>query len=81
MATYQTLAELQQAYKTDKNIKPLSIDNDDTHAYRVDEASDPDWLDAEKVFEMGPETLLEQALDLLGIPQSRQADCLSMETV
>jgi hypothetical protein len=40
----------------------LMIDNDDTHVY------DPEEEDGPPIFEMHPAELLEQALDLLGIP-------------
>ena len=63
-----TLAELRNAYARDKNLQPMSIDNDYCSVTRVDEATDPLWNNAEDVFEMHPAELLEQALTLLGIP-------------
>lgn len=59
---YQTLAELQHAVTrtraSGQEPPVLTVDNDETFAYAGDEC----------VFRMDPETLLEQALDLLGIP-------------
>lgn len=66
-----TLAELAEAYKTDKNLKPMMLDNDAVSVTRVDEAADPDWLHAEDVYEAHPDELVEQALGLLGIPWER----------
>lgn len=63
-----TLAELVQAYKTDPHLQPMSIDNDCVYVIRVNEQTDPDWLHAETIYDQHPEDLLEQALDLLGIP-------------
>lgn len=58
---YKTTAALQQAYISGElsvNHDVLTVDNDDTSVYH----------EGEPVFRMDPETLLEQALDLLGIP-------------
>lgn len=55
---YATLAELRAAYASGEVTAPLAIDNDQTTVY----------TDDEKVFEAHPEQLLEDALDLLGIP-------------
>jgi hypothetical protein len=59
---YKTLRELQHAcdLARAKGQEPpeLTVDNDETFAYADDEC----------VFRMDPQTLLEQALDLLGIP-------------
>lgn len=52
---YETLAELRAAYKEGQVSAPLTIDNDDTHAYSGGGC----------VFRMHPAELLEQALDLL----------------
>jgi hypothetical protein len=64
---YKTVAELQVAYRSGelKAEEALMLDNDSTDAYRDDEA---DELESELVFSMHPDQLLEQALDLLGIP-------------
>jgi hypothetical protein len=66
-----TLTELAEAYKRGEKIQPLMIDNDVCDAVRVDTENDPDWRNAEDVFSMHPDELLEQALDLLGIPHAR----------
>lgn len=58
MATIKNLNDLKSAYDSGRVVGPLMIDNDDIFVYPDDEA----------VFRMDPETLLEQALDLLGIP-------------
>lgn len=58
MAKYKTLAELQRAYDRGDVTEPLMLDNDDTNAYEGDE----------KVFSAHPDQVLEDALDLLGIP-------------
>lgn len=55
-----TLAELVAAYRKGEVTAPLMIDNDNMAVY--DEATDTD------VFEMDPHDVMEQALDLLGIP-------------
>jgi hypothetical protein len=59
---YKTLAELRYACERARNmnreIPVLTLDNDTTDAYLADE----------KVFSMAPDMVLEQALDLLGIP-------------
>jgi hypothetical protein len=62
MAKYKTLKELQAAFAVgalrDAEDAVLWLDNDQTTIY----------VDNERVFEMHPEDLLEQALTLLGIP-------------
>lgn len=56
---YKTLAELKAAYDAKEMTEPLMLDNDSTFAH--DEHG--------RVFEGGgPEELLREALDLLGIP-------------
>lgn len=60
-----TLAQLAEGYKSGRYTAPVMIDNDCVTVYQ-ESASGAD--DHEKVFEMHPEDLLEQALDLLGIP-------------
>jgi hypothetical protein len=59
---YRTLKEFSEActLARAKGQEPpvLTVDNDDTFAYQ----------DGECVFRMGSQTLLEQALDRLGIP-------------
>ena len=77
MKTYTTLAELAAAYKAgeikcfDGTVPPLILDNDcsTVHVY-VDSDDDDEW---EPVFRSdyppdAPGGILEQALDLLGIP-------------
>lgn len=60
-----TLAQLAEGYKSGAYTAPLMIDNDQVTVYQE---SAPSAEDHEKVFEMHPADLLEQALDLLGIP-------------
>jgi len=62
MPRYETLAALVAARAAGEitTTMPLYIDNDNVSMY--DEKADED------VFEMHPEDLLAQALDLLGIP-------------
>jgi putative AlgH/UPF0301 family transcriptional regulator len=55
---YETLKDLRDAYTAGAVTAPLMLDNDWAGVYRDDE----------KVFDSDPETLLEKALDLLGIP-------------
>lgn len=55
---YKTLAELRDAYARGEVTRPLRLDNDQVFVYQGDS----------KVYDSDPETLLEQALDLLGIP-------------
>lgn len=55
---YDTVEQLRDAYRDGEIHGPLMIDNDDTSVYSG----------GEQVFEMHPEDLLEQALNLLGIP-------------
>lgn len=55
-----TLAELVAAYRKGEVTAPLMIDNDNMSVY--DEATDT------YVLEMHPYDVMEQALDLLGIP-------------
>jgi hypothetical protein len=62
---YETLAELQQGYKSGEKLDPITLDNDQTTVYTSDADDDED---SECVFELHPDQLLEQALDLLGIP-------------
>ena len=57
---YDTVGQLREAYQRGEISDPLMIDNDSTFVYQ--ESGDSD------VFEMHPHDLLEQALDLLGIP-------------
>lgn len=67
---YKTLAELATAYKSGEltpETATLMLDNDYT-AVTYHAADDPDWLHAVDVFHMDPHDVLEQALDLLGIP-------------
>ena len=52
------LQELRDAYAAGELPEPLMLDNDDTSVYRGDE----------KVFSAHPDQVLEDALDLLGIP-------------
>lgn len=64
---YKTLNELKDAYASGAvpSDATIVIDNDTTNLY-VHYADDVD--DSECVFEMHPGTLLEEALDLLGVP-------------
>jgi len=55
---YKTLAELRDAYASGKVTDPLMLDNDDTFVYQGDE----------EVYQSHPAQLLEDALDLLGVP-------------
>jgi hypothetical protein len=55
---YPTLAALAAAYKAAELADPLMLDNDQTTVYDGDE----------KVYEGHPGQVLEDALDLLGIP-------------
>lgn len=54
---YETLADLVAAVREGKVTAPLRLDNDNASVYEGDE----------KVFEMHPAELLEQALDLLQV--------------
>lgn len=60
---YSSLAELKAAYDSEKlsEDSPLYLDNDHVTVYNA--ASNP-------IFESHPADLLEEALDLLGIPWS-----------
>jgi hypothetical protein len=53
-----TLAELREAYAKGELTKPLRLDDDQVTVYVNDD----------RVFDSHPEQLLEDALDLLGIP-------------
>lgn len=55
---YATLAELRAAYTRGELTDPITLDNDNTTVYDGDE----------KVYEAHPDQVLEDALDLLGIP-------------
>ena len=55
---HANLGELQQAYVKGEVTAPLMLDNDWAGVYQDDE----------KVYDSDPEQLLEDALDLLGIP-------------
>jgi len=60
---YDTLKQLRDAIAAGEVTNPvLMIDNDSTSVF------DGDDEDAECVFDMHPDDLLEQALDQLGIP-------------
>lgn len=63
---YKTLADLAEAYKSGELSEddPLWLDSDRASVY-VDTA-DPDAQ--KKVFQMHPEKILYEALELLGIP-------------
>lgn len=65
MPKYKTLRELQTAYQRGKLTESLMLDNDTTSVYVQ---TGPDEDDYEAAFEMHPDDLLGQALDLLGIP-------------
>jgi hypothetical protein len=71
---YKTLAELKAAYDRGDVKASLTLDNDQTSIYDYTGDGDPEtdedpnaW---QKVFDMHPDDLLQQALDLLGIPWS-----------
>ena len=53
-----TLAELREAYARGEVTDPVMLDNDQVTAY----------VNGDRVFDSHPEQLLEDALDLLGIP-------------
>jgi hypothetical protein len=66
---YKSLAELKQVIdsgelKLSGGYDKLMLDNDNTSLY----VGDHDSPDVERVFEMHPNQLLEEALTLLGIP-------------
>ena len=66
---YQTLQELRKAYKSgelDKKNSPLVIDNDSVTVYEDDDGDEEG--DSVCVYRSHPATLLEDALNLLGIP-------------
>jgi len=65
MTSYETLRDLQAAYKSGAITDPLMLDNDSASVY-VQTGSDME--NYEGVFEMHPDDVMEQALDLLGIP-------------
>ena len=65
MKTYGTLRDLQAAYKSGAVTEPLMLDNDSTSVYVQ---TGPDMENYEEAFEMHPDDVLKQALDLLGIP-------------
>jgi hypothetical protein len=69
--TYSTVEELQAAYKTGAipADAALVLDNDTASVYVPTGPEDDPYADSERVFEMHPEIILEQALDLLGIPR------------
>lgn len=65
---YSTLEDLHVAYKTGKvpRTEPLTLDDDVAFVYVGDEDGDGD--NAECVFRMHPDLILQEALDLLDIP-------------
>ena len=71
---YKTLAELAAAYKSGELAQgdPLWLDNDTASVYEtvldLDEQGTAQDEDSVQVFQMHPETILREALDLLGIP-------------
>lgn len=68
---YNTVEELQAAYKTGAIPAdvPLVLDNDTASVYIPTGPEDDPYADSEHVFEMHPEMILEEALDLLAIPR------------
>lgn len=69
MMRYTTLEQLRDAYVSgglDRETSVLWIDNDVTSVQCPVAGSTDDY---ETIFEMHPDDLLEQALDLLGIPR------------
>ena len=71
MKTYKTLKQLKTAIDSGKlrltKHDALTIDNDSTYLYLGQEAEDG-GTGRECVFSCHPAHLMEQALDLLGIP-------------
>ena len=65
MARYNSLAELAVAYRMGEVTAPLMIDNDNMSVWEYDD-NDPAVHD--ELFEMDPHDVMEQALDLIGIP-------------
>jgi hypothetical protein len=69
METYHSLADLQAAFQ-DGRLDPvrdkLTLDND--HSYLCSDSEDSDDSEAYPYEGEGPEELLREALDLLGIP-------------
>lgn len=66
--TYQTLAQLRDAYASGKVIAPLIVGhNTDCEVIIPGVSDDPEYIDG-SVFEMDICQLLGEALDLLGIP-------------
>jgi hypothetical protein len=67
---FKTLAEFKVFCDRERAVgvtpPTLMLDNDTTDAYDDDLVNDGE--DSEKVFEMHPDQVLEEALDLLGIP-------------
>jgi len=65
---YKTLAELKAAYDSGELSKdnPVTLDNDSTSVYT--EGDEENDIGGECVFSEHPADLMEQALDLLGIP-------------
>jgi hypothetical protein len=63
---YDTLRQLQEAYQRGElsEEEPLWLDNDSTDAFAPNPGPDP----SKCLFSMHPADVLEQALDLLGIP-------------
>jgi hypothetical protein len=70
---YKTLAEFKIFCDRERAVghepPTLMIDNDDTAAHDDDLLNDGE--DSVRVFEMHPVQLLEEALDLLGIPHDQ----------
>lgn len=66
MPRYQSLADLKAAYDKGELTEPLAIDNDSISLYSPGGDGHPAHWTCE--FGEDPATVLEQALDLLGIP-------------
>lgn len=70
MVRYETLAELKAAYDSGELSKlkyKVWLDNDDASILAEDDITTDGDTDTH-IFEVHPEDLLEQALDLLGVP-------------
>lgn len=67
---YKTVADLAEAYKSGviPADVPLMLDNDTASVYISTGPEDDPYADAEHVFEMHPDRIMYQALELLGIP-------------
>ncbi len=65
---YKTLAELNQAYRQGEVTEALMLDNDDASVWIGEDSEDDLAGTVQLAYESHPTQLLEDALDLLGIP-------------